>query len=123
MRGLSPLFAASVACVACTETPTQVLVWIDIPEGSEMRMRAERIEIRVLDQDGNVSLEQNSMLSTLHPPVSVSLVPKNDDAARVFRLDASLFGANDALLGIQSAEGSFTAHALAEIWLRFEDAC
>jgi alpha-tubulin suppressor-like RCC1 family protein len=111
--------------LGCVEPATQVLVWVDIPEASEMRERATRLHVRVYDGDDLLVHEEERRLTgdgSLTPPVSISVVPRDGDASRSFRVDVALL--DDTLeFAHQSAEGSFVEHELREIRLRFDDAC
>jgi alpha-tubulin suppressor-like RCC1 family protein len=129
MRWTLGLWLAVLA--ACIEPATQVIVWVDIPEASEMRARATRMQVRVFDRDEALVLEDQRRLSgdapVLAPPISISVVPRDHDASRRFRIEVSLIGTDpmggDAEFARQTAESAFVRDELREIWLRFDDAC
>lgn len=110
---------------ACVEPATQVLVWVDIPEASQMRERATRLTVSAFDGDDQLVHTEERRLTggaALTPPISISIVPRDDDASRSFRVDVSLM--DDAgEFAHQTAEATFVEHELREIRLRFDDAC
>lgn len=112
--------------IACVEPATQVLVWVDIPEASQMRERATRFTVDVFDgDDQRVHTEERRLTggTALTPPISISVVPRDGDASRSFRVEVALLDDAFGEFAHQTAEGSFVEHELREIRLRFDDAC
>jgi alpha-tubulin suppressor-like RCC1 family protein len=138
MCGVSRSLAAALGMVlpiamlasSCAQAATQVLVWVEVPEGSAMRARATSIRARVFDQDGTEVRTHTAALTgappILEPPISISLLPRDGDASRRFRVEVALVDDSVATgeeFAIQSAEGTFVPGELREIRLRFDDEC
>jgi len=122
LAAVASLSFVLLASMSCTDPATQVLVWADV-DGTMMMARAQAVRIRVFDQDGTPTLEEERALSALSLPLSVSLVPIDGDASRRYSVEVGLVDAGGDEFATQTAEGTFVENALREIWLRFEDAC
>lgn len=129
MRGMALLLWALCACTP--SAATQVVVRLDVEEGSAVGARAAAVRVRVFDAEGLPVLDETRRVGTepasVSFPASVSLLPRDPDAARRFRVEAALLeddGAGGLVdLAVQRAEGAFVPGALREIRLRFTDAC
>ena len=87
---------AAVLClllpIACTDPATQVLVRVDI-DGATMQSRSTAVRVRVFDQDGMSTLQEERAIGEIALPFSVSLVPAGGDASRRFRVEIALVDA------------------------------
>jgi len=120
---LITVLAAALAGACGADEATQVLVWVAVEEGSQVEARAAALAVEVQDQDGQVTLAETRVLGSVSLPASISLVPKGGDAKRHWRVAVSLVDAGGAAFATERAEGTFVAHELREVWLRFTDAC
>jgi len=113
LAAVASLSFVLLASMSCTDPATQVLVWADV-DGTMMMARAQAVRIRVFDQDGTPTLEEERALSALSLPLSVSLVPIDGDASRRYSVEVGLVDAGGDEFATQTAEGTFVENALAK---------
>ena len=119
--------------VACsTLVPTEVLVHIDADSIS--RARARGLHVRVVSQEGEITLDSVATLFGARPdvklPTTVPIVPRDDDSARTFTIFAGLCDKADETCAEKSgqfnkkaARRSFVEHSLIDVDLYFSDLC
>jgi hypothetical protein len=108
------VLVALVMLAGCEEPATQVLVWVDVPDGTEMRARATRLAVRAFDRDDAMVFEDTIEIGTAGVlPVSISVVPRDNDGSYGFRVDVALVETDgmgaDVEFARQTAEASFVA--------------
>lgn len=129
----APLLGPLLTLLACsTLVPTEVLVHIDADSIS--RARARGLHVRVVSQEGEVTLDRVVTLFGERPevelPTTVPIVPRGDDSARTFTIFAGLCDHADELCADKSAQfnkkaatRSFVEHQLIGVELYFSDLC
>jgi hypothetical protein len=113
---------AACVCTSCGSDPlTEVLLTIDAEPG--LNARARTLEVRVLNNEGVVVLDQSRDLGTEMLPLVVPLVPRDGDAARSFVVEATLLDGSGAILARGRARGGYEAEEVRQGVLCLEDAC
>lgn len=121
--------ALMVGCVlpGCV-TPSQVIVHVTADDASAER--AEFLRLEVFASDGSTtpsyiqSAEFGESLARLNAePALLTVVPRNSDASRMFRITATLSDGSRREFVQRSAISAFVPGEIMEIWLHIDDAC
>ena len=113
------LLGVSLGC-----STTEVHVHIDADDGA--RERGVSVRVRVYGNDDLITFDQVAVLGNAPEaqfPLTVVISPKDDDAARRYRVVAELADASENVFNTLVATGGFQEGAVAHLWLRFRSDC
>lgn len=123
---LAPLFGSFVVLLfaGCVELPsTQVMVIIDAEEVPRERIQSVRIVVYGSEEGRAPEPRAEIDLDAPEFPLSLALIPENDDETRQFGIEASGLGEESHVLAIVRARGAYVRREARTAVLRFEESC
>lgn len=117
-------FAGLLLLSGCLELPTtQVMIIIDAEE--QPRAQIASLGILVYGSEEGQTPEQTADLEVDAPdfPITLALVPLNDDEGRRFGVEANGLDAEGETIAVVRARGSYVRRVARTAVLRFEESC